>query len=218
MSGPVPTPIHARALMRRATGGFSLFEVVIVVAVLALAAAAVGASLGRSGSGTRQRSAVDGIVSTLAMARLDAMRSQSRVRVELVPLDRTGSMRITAGDRSAEWSATGLAPALGLIEQPPDVGGVRRATTYQVVDERANTGRAAPLEAVFDSAGRADRPLWRLAEDRRNETSSAPSRNAAGTPERAWDPASATPVGSTLWTVQFDAVSGTPTAQRAPKP
>lgn len=218
MSGPAPSLIHGPASSSRAITGFSLLELVIVVAVLALAAAAVGASLGRIGSGARQRAAIDAIVSTLAMARLDAMRSQTRVRVELTPLDQKGSIRIAAGDRSSEWSATGLAPTLGLIEQLPDAGGVRRETSFQTVDELANTGRAAPLEAVFDSAGRASRSLWRLAADRRNEPNSATPRRVAGTPDRPWDPASATPVGSTLWTIRFDAVSGTPTAQRAPNP
>lgn len=195
-----------------------------MLAVLAAAASVVAIGLGRMGSGARQRAAVEGILAVLGSARLDAMRSQARVRVELAPGDESGSLRLAQGDQERWWHRTMLAPALGAMESPASEGGVRRDVATQIIDEWKNKGRAAALSVTFDAAGRADRAEWLLAQDERPEGGGgvfAPSPakpGSNGSPKDAFVPSVGSAVGRTLWIVRFDVVAGTPSAERVKAP
>lgn len=195
-----------------------------MLAVLAAAASVVAIGLGRMGSGARQRAAVEGILAALGGARLDAMRSQSRVRVELSAGEESGSIRLAQGDQERWWHRTMLAPALGAMESPASEGGVRRDVSTQIVDEWKNKGRAAALSVTFDAAGRADRTAWLLAQDERSEGSGVVSAasplkpGSNGTPKDAFVPSVGSAVGRTLWIVRFDVVAGTPSAERIKAP
>lgn len=192
----------------RGRRGLTLVEVVVALAVVALAAAAVVAAMGGAGAGARQRAAVDGIVASLSRARLLAMQRQQRVEARLEPSlaqgvgdEETGWLALTIGGESRRWSRTGLVPAPGAEEAIAD-GGVRREARASApeIEEASHLGRAGPLRVVFDSAGRADRALWRLAE------AGAAAGSGASVPGGA--------AGRTLWLIRFDVVSGVPTAER----
>ncbi len=206
--------------------GFSLIEVVLVLAVLGVAASVVAVGLNRSGSSARQRAAVEGVLAALSSARLEAMKSQSRVRVELAPGEAAGTLRLARASEARWWHETGLAPSLGATElaSTGESGGVRREPASRVVDERANVGRSAAVAVTFDSSGRADRAAWLLAEDTRKGVArpalaaigSGKGEAAAG--NEVFVPSVGGGVGRTLWIVRFDVVSGTPSAERVVQP
>ncbi len=199
---------------RATTGAFSLLELLVILAVLAAGAAVVAASMGRMGSGSRQRAAIEGVLTGLGAARMEAMKSQSRVTVSLAAGEDAGSLRLTFGEREWEWPTSGMAPTIGAFERAESEGGVRRETTSRTVDELANAGSSGIAHVAFDPSGRADRAVWLLAKDER----AAPVRRAGLDAKKAFTPVIGAAVGRTLWILRFDVVSGVPSAERVKQP
>jgi prepilin-type N-terminal cleavage/methylation domain-containing protein len=199
---------------RATTSAFSLLELLVVLAVLAAGAAVVAAAMGRMGSGARQRAAVEGVLSGLGAARLEAMKSQTRVNVELAAGEDAGGIRLSFSEREWSWSNTGMAPAHGVFESADGEGGVRRDPVSRTVDEHQNSGKSCIARVAFDPAGRADRAAWLLAEDERAATTGGEGPGA----KKAFTPVVGAAVGRTLWILRFDVVSGVPSAERVKQP
>lgn len=89
----------------RATG-FTLIEVILVVALIGgIAVLVLSGVVGRS-EGSERRRAVGGLIAELATARVEAMRSGEAVSAEARCVK--GRLLFTAGGRRAEWRAPGL--------------------------------------------------------------------------------------------------------------
>lgn len=181
---------------RALRSGFTLVELLVVVALLGLTAALVAASLGRSSAAAKQRDAVQGLVSALNAARLEAMRSQKSLEALCSVDGETGKLVLRAGDRERSWDSGGLAPTAGRFDPVADEGVRRERVASAERDELANTGVSGPVRVLFDTGGRAGTAAWRLA--------------ALEGSERSGD---ARPVGRTIWVLRFDPVSGSPSAE-----
>lgn len=202
-----------RGTVRR---GFTLLELLVTLAVIALASAVVVAAFGGIGVGARQRAALDGVVAGLSRARLSALQSQARVEARLALAQVEGKsavLSLSGGPWERSWAGTGLVPTAGVGEDVGVAGGVRKSAMGALggADETANLGVGAALSVVFDAGGRADRALWRLAEDGRGSASAGAGSASGGASVGG-------PVGRTLWVVRFDVVSGVPTAERVKQP
>ncbi len=96
--------------------GFSLFEVVLVVAIAGLLAAAVGAMLARSGPRARVTQSLDRAVTELASARLSAMRTGKGAEFTLWVDGDTMRSDPDPGE-AKEWRAASVVLQTGLAPQ-----------------------------------------------------------------------------------------------------
>lgn len=86
--------------------GFTLIEVILVVALVGgIAVLVLSGVVGRS-VGAERRRAVGGLVAELTTARVEAMRSGAAVAAEARCAG--GRLLFAAGDRRAEWRAPGV--------------------------------------------------------------------------------------------------------------
>jgi len=102
--------------------GFTLIELVLVLAVIAVAAAVVGPVIGRTTEGLRARMEVTGFAATLRHAREQAVTTQRPHRVEVNPADHR--MTVIADEEDVRLTRA-LAPSLTVEANPPPALTVR---------------------------------------------------------------------------------------------
>ena len=123
---------------RDAAAGFSLLELLIVVAMMGLIAGLVSVRLLASTRAAQQRDAVDGIRLALADARVQAMRRGGRETVQVMYEPEGRRLDVVWMDQSRTWTNAPVEP----------------------VDDR---GRGMDdFEAVFDGEGRTRARAWRF--------------------------------------------------------
>lgn len=165
--------------------GFTLVELLVVLAIAAAVLAAAGAAIARAAPGAAEQRAARQIVDALRFARLDALASASRVDAALWYEPDSRELRLVAGDRERRWPDAALTPLppdpapvppLGVISWSPPSGDPAR--------EPAEQGHAFAVR--FGPAGLASEREWRFV--------------GARTSDR-------------IWRVVFDPVSGEPSAR-----
>jgi len=122
-------------MSRRASQpGFSLLEVVVVVAILAMMAGVVATGVGRSAESHLRRAAVAGLLDELMRARIQAMKTAQRV--SLVASMKGEELSAMWSDRTRRWPLKGV--------------------RFQDVGQES----AAMARAVFDPDGRTAQRTW----------------------------------------------------------
>lgn len=101
--------------------GWTLFELMVVLAVIVIVGAIAAPSLTTSYANYRLKAAADGISAAFAKARSNAMSRGCAYRVSIMP--DTGNYRIAPDNASASTSTTNQAGAPAVIEDhlPPGV-------------------------------------------------------------------------------------------------
>lgn len=125
----------ARSFRGRGRGGFTLLELVVILALAGLIAGLTIAAVGRVSGAAADRRTIGEISAWVSSARVEAMRSSDDVDVEVRGTD--DGLRGTAGGRTASWR-----------------------TALRPVD--AASGPIAAHEASFAPSGRTRARLWRF--------------------------------------------------------
>jgi prepilin-type N-terminal cleavage/methylation domain-containing protein len=114
--------------VRRASGGYTLIEVVMVMAVLAVASAVLAPAVGRTVDGVRVRTEVAGIASFLRWAREQAVSRGESHEVALDPQARVLVFRRAGGETAAGVETRRqLSPLLHFATAP---GRLRQRITF----------------------------------------------------------------------------------------
>ncbi len=107
----------ARGLMAR---GFSMMELVVVLAILALAAAVVAPGVARTADGVRARAEVGAVAAFLRSAREHAVSRQQALEVRVDDKTHTLVMRRAGQAAEVEVQATRpVSPLLHIAADPP---------------------------------------------------------------------------------------------------
>ncbi len=167
--------------------GFTLLEVVIVLALIGLLGGIALVGVSRGGTRAAQDEAVRAIERRLLEARVDAMQ---RTRVNAV---------------RAEFRADGL--VLSGSGREERIEGLEMVA----IDERGREVEA--LEVAFGPSGRADALVWRIAGENLNRQRAYDlGLLEEGRLEPGGD-AATRGIGGRLWLIRFDPVSGVPSVE-----
>lgn len=143
--------------------GFTLIEMLVVVAILGLIALVVSASIGSGSLAGRQRRAVEDIASLLSLARAEAMQVSEVREVEIgTEADR---LWLRYDERDREWKETALGIAgrgRTLAETPLDR---RDGATDRLRVSFDSLGRTIERVIVLDGRADGDGRLWVLSFD-----------------------------------------------------
>jgi general secretion pathway protein H len=105
---------------RRMVSGFSLMELVVVLAVVAIAAAVVAPGVGRSVDGVRARAEVGAVAAFLRFAREQAVSRQQALEVRVDDESHTLVMRPAGqAEEAAAQAARAFSPLLRIAADPP---------------------------------------------------------------------------------------------------
>ena len=166
--------------------GFSLLELVVVLALVGMLAGVVGVAAARSTPAVRERDSLRAMAAVLAQARVEAMRRG-------VPV--CASIEVDERD-------------LGIMGP----GTLRRVSRHGLIaiDEAAN--HLERLDACFDASGRTDQRVWRFISAAVNRTELL-NAGVLGAP---WEEAGRKgEVRGRVWRIVFDPISGAPRVGRA---
>ncbi len=166
--------------------GFTLLELIVVVALMGLMAGMVGVRMGNTSTIARERSTLESIVSAIAMTRVQCMRT-SQPQCVVVELTED-TFAVSA----------------------PGVRQVIAAHGLRLIDEHMET--LGTVEACFDASGRTPERVWRfISRDvKRNELLNT---DILRTPWEHSDEVHHDVQGQ-VWRIVFDPVSGAPRVER----
>jgi general secretion pathway protein H len=139
--------------------GFTLIEIVVVLAILAVATALVLPSVGRGTESLRLRSEAGRVAALLRQARLEAVSQRHATRVTLDPARNTAAMvagdpdrparqvelpaglrlRVVTGGESVSFSSRGVAHETRWLVEA--AGGRRLAIDVEAITGRVTVGR-----------------------------------------------------------------------------
>lgn len=116
---PYMTPLSQRIQRRASTAGFTLVEIMAVVALMAVIAALVITSMGTADSG-RLRNAANLVMDQLTLARQKAITQNGRVEVRFYQLNSASGTKVYRGLRSYVVGQDGMSKPLSPIVYLPE--------------------------------------------------------------------------------------------------
>jgi prepilin-type N-terminal cleavage/methylation domain-containing protein len=167
--------------------GFTLLELIIVVALLGLMAGVVGVRVASGSQVSKERSALDAMVTVLATTRVEGMRTTGASQCVTLAME-GGQLVLSAPGQRRELAGQGL----------------------RLIDATAEP--MAGVEACFDGAGRTTERIWWFMSETVNRTELLNAELL----KAPWDEAGSVRrnVQGQVWRIVFDPVSGSPRVER----
>lgn len=129
-----------------ATGrGFTLLELIVVLAIAGLVLGITAAALYRSSASSARKRAMEEMVIALGATRVEAMRRASAIEIEVSTSD--NEVTLVAGDRTRTWEAPGLV-AQSAMKSTFEPSGLIRARAWRFAD--TTHSQATLFTVVFD--------------------------------------------------------------------